>query len=179
MFTTDGMRSLLERPVLHVTVQDMECCVVQDMKLAEASASRAAAQLLAEEQQAAARVGLPRKVRSCGRSRPKNSCCSLNQPSCRTLSQLTHLRQLQTQSQTSPSQQHLPNGHQVHGRVQLLAQAPQMSVLTAVTQQVDSPWPQQTTQYWLTSLQVALWNCQMIQQTRSAPYGIRRQTLTS
>jgi len=41
---------------LHVTVQDMKCCVVQDMKLAEASASRAAAQLLAEEQQAAAKA---------------------------------------------------------------------------------------------------------------------------
>ena len=56
MSTADGMRSLLERPVLHVTVQDMECCVVQDVKLAEALASRAAAQLLAEEQQATARV---------------------------------------------------------------------------------------------------------------------------
>ena len=34
----------------------MKCCVMQDMKLAEASASQAAAQLLSEEHQAAARV---------------------------------------------------------------------------------------------------------------------------
>ena len=44
------------RPVLHVTVQDVKCDVMQDVKLAEASASQAATQLLAEEQQAAARV---------------------------------------------------------------------------------------------------------------------------
>jgi len=46
----------LQRPVLHVTVQDVKYDVMQDVKLAEASASRAAAQLLAEEQQAAAKA---------------------------------------------------------------------------------------------------------------------------
>ena len=37
-------------------MQDVKCCVMQDMTLAEATASQAAARLLAEEQQAAARV---------------------------------------------------------------------------------------------------------------------------
>ena len=48
--------SMISPTSVHVTMQDVKCCVMQDVKLAEASASQAAAQLLAEEQQAAARV---------------------------------------------------------------------------------------------------------------------------
>ncbi|DBB01230.1 TPA: hypothetical protein ACH3X1_001104 [Trebouxia sp. C0004] len=151
---------------------------MQDVKLAEASASQAVAQLLAEEQQAAAKAA----AKKAKKLRQKQAKQQLLQPEPAHLqdAQPADSPQTTADSASSIGKPATPVQQTPRARLSAAAHTGSPDVDTDSSDSTSGrPVPTEEDQSQIANMQTALWNCQIVQQTRSVPQGMGCQMLTS